>query len=411
MTERNGSSREKEATVRNVVPREIQEIRRCLEEILIITEEAENTQGAGLSGKKRAASFSVSEFCLETAGSLTREGENPLPGITIEIDPSVPPLVEGDSFRLAVKLKEILGIAASGGGKGITLSAVARRNLPGGIEILFSAGGGEKAASFSMAFSDAPLDENPRTPEAEPLALLAEDNPLSARILAANLEDLGFRVMTASTGREALALSGKHRFDIVFLDIQMPELDGVETSRALRKMEQKTGRKIPVLAVSASGDEEDRKRCLEAGMDGFLPKSSSPAALAQAISSFLPGREFLTHGETAEKSPLLSATGGNREAAAEAAAIFLKTAPPLMAEMKRAVAHENLLLLASDAHRLKGSLVFFGAEKAAGLAKTIEETAKNGIHDILPSLLYSLISEVSSLLAEIRKEWPPASGV
>ncbi len=129
--------------------------------------------------------------------------------------------------------------------------------------------------------------------------------------------------------------------------------------------------------------------------------------MARTISSLLPGREFLTAREREEESPLLSATGGNREAAAEAAAIFLKTTPPLMAEMKRAVAHGDRLLLVSHAHRLKGNLAFFGAEKAAGLAKAMEDTAKSRALEGLPSLLYSLISEVNRLLAELRKEWGP----
>jgi CheY-like chemotaxis protein len=165
--------------------------------------------------------------------------------------------------------------------------------------------------------------------------------------MESNLEALDFRVMTASNGKEALALAEEHRFDIILMDIQMPEMDGMEATRALRRMERKKGRRVPVLAVSASLEEEDRKRCLEAGMDGFLPKSSSPEAMARTISSLLPGREFLTAREREEESPLLSATGGNREAAAEAAAIFLKTTPPLMAEMKRAVAHGDRLLLVS----------------------------------------------------------------
>ncbi|HRX27551.1 MAG TPA: response regulator, partial [Aminivibrio sp.] len=161
-------------------------------------------------------------------------------------------------------------------------------------------------------------------------------------------------------------------------------------------------------AVSASREEEDRKRCIEAGMDGFLPKSSSPGEMAGILSPFLPHKKFHVPEEIAGENPLLAATGGNREAAAEAAEIFLQTVPPLMAEMKRAVAHGDRLLLASHSHRLKGNLVFFGAKKAAGLAQAMEEAAKGGSLEGLPSLLYALISEVNLLMAELRKEWLPA---
>ena len=185
-------------------------------------------------------------------------------------------------------------------------------------------------------------------------------------------------------------------------------MDGLEATRALRRREKGTAGRIPVLAVSASREEEDRKRCIEAGMDGFLPKSSSPGEMAGILSPFLPHKEFNVPGDIAEENPLLAATGGNREAAAEAAGIFLQTVPPLMAEMKRAVAHGDRLLLASHAHRLKGNLVFFGAKKAAGLAQAMEEAAKGGSLEGLPSLLYALISEISLLMAELRKEWLPA---
>lgn len=412
---------------------ESRKIRRCLEKIIALTgdggknhEPAHSTDGSQASIRRLAekalflldslsflpdekkapgktAPFSISSVCFAAAGSAAAKEGLPTAPVRVEIDPSVPSLVEGDSLRLGQMLDELIRKGARTGEGTIFLSAVARRNLPEGIEILFSAGQGKNVPSFPMTFTDASPDEGNGT--AQFLALLAEDNPLSARIMESNLETLGFRVVTASDGKEALALAEEHWFDIILMDIQMPVMDGVEATRALRRAEKEWGRRIPVLAVSASLEEEDRERCLEAGMDGFLPKSFSPEAMARAMASLLPGGEFLPPRKTAEESPLLSATGGNRAAAAEAAEIFLETVPPLMAEMKRAVAHGDRLLLASHAHRLKGNLAFFGAEKAGGLAKALEEAAKTRALEGLPSLLYSLISEVNRLLAEIRKEW------
>lgn len=411
------------------------EIRRCLEEIIVLAGEGAGDTKAARSAECRTGSvrdlaekalsllgsfpcsfsvegtrekktpFSISSVCLSAAEKIAADTKTP--PVTVEIDPSVPALVEGDSSGLEHRLEEIIGKASGAEGGKITLCAVARRNLPEGIEILFSAGGGKKAFSFAMTFSDVSPGEDQGEEKAPPLVLLAEDNPLSARIMESNLEALGFSVMKASDGKEALTLAEKHRFDIILMDIQMPEIDGLEATRALRRREKGTETRIPVLAVSASREEEDRKKCREAGMDGFLPKSSSLGEMAGILSSFLPRRVFRLPGEAAGGNPLLSATGGNREAAAEAAKIFLQTAPPLMAEMKRAVAHGDRILLASHAHRLKGNLVFFGAEKAVGLAQAMEEAAKGGALEGLPSLLYSLISEVNLLLADLRKEWLP----
>ena len=414
----------------------LQEIRRCLEDIYTLAgEDARNEKAAGgtawrprsikklaeealsLLGRlscsrtvegapEKKTPFSISSACVSAAGK-TAADKKTFP-VTVEIDPSVPALVEGDLSGLEHMLEETIKKTAGAEGEKISLYAVARRNLPEGIEILFSAEAGKKASSFAMTFSDASPGEDSGKEEVPFTVLLAEDNPLSARIIESNLEALGFTVMKASDGREVLALSEKHRFDLILMDIQMPVMDGLEATRALRRREKGTAGRIPVLAVSASREEEDRKRCIEAGMDGFLPKSSSPGEMAGILSPFLPHKEFNVPGDIAEENPLLAATGGNREAAAEAAGIFLQTAPPLMAEMKRAVAHGDRLLLASHAHRLKGNLVFFGAKKAAGLAQAMEEAAKGGSLEGLPSLLYALISEISLLMAELRKEWLPA---
>lgn len=414
----------------------LQEIRRCLEDIYTLAgEDARNEKAAGgtawrprsikklaeealsLLGRlscsrtvegapEKKTPFSISSACV-SAAVFPAADKKTFP-VTVEIDPSVPALVEGDLSGLEHMLEETIKKTAGAEGEKISLYAVARRNLPEGIEILFSAEAGKKVSSFAMTFSDASPGEDSGKEEVPFTVLLAEDNPLSARIIESNLEALGFTVMKASDGREVLALSEKHRFDLILMDIQMPVMDGLEATRALRRREKGTAGRIPVLAVSASREEEDRKRCIEAGMDGFLPKSSSPGEMAGILSPFLPHKEFNVPGDIAEENPLLAATGGNREAAAEAAGIFLQTAPPLMAEMKRAVAHGDRLLLASHAHRLKGNLVFFGAKKAAGLAQAMEEAAKGGSLEGLPSLLYALISEISLLMAELRKEWLPA---
>lgn len=438
MTERRRPSKKVTERTHLAQDRMVQEISRYLEDIYTLAgEDARNEKAAGgTAGRpgsimklaegalsllrslscfrsaegvpEKSPPFSICSVCLSAAGKASADRKTP--PVTVEIDPSVPLLVEGDFSGLEHMLEETIKKTAGAGAEGekISLYAVVRRNLPGGIEILFSAEAGKKVSSFAMTFSDASPGEDSGKEEVPFTVLLAEDNPLSARIIESNLEALGFTVMKASDGREVLALAEKHRFDLILMDIQMPVMDGLEATGSLRRREKGTAGRIPVLAVSASREEEDRKRCIEAGMDGFLPKSSSPGEMAGILSPFLPHKEFHVPEEIAGENPLLAATGGNREAAAEAAEIFLQTVPPLMAEMKRAVAHGDRLLLASHSHRLKGNLVFFGAKKAAGLAQAMEEAAKGGSLEGLPSLLYALISEVNLLMAELRKEWLPA---
>ena len=101
--------------------------------------------------------------------------------------------------------------------------------------------------------------------------LLAEDNPVNQKFAVRVLQGAGHTVTVANNGREAIEHTGSQEFDIVLMDVQMPEVDGLDATRAIRVRERGRTR-LPIIAMTANAMKGDREMCLEAGMDGYVPK-------------------------------------------------------------------------------------------------------------------------------------------
>jgi two-component system, sensor histidine kinase len=114
-------------------------------------------------------------------------------------------------------------------------------------------------------------------------ALLVEDNPVNQRLAVRLLEKLGVGVVVANNGREALAELDRGTFQIVFMDVQMPEMDGFEATAAIRRSEQITGKRMPIVAMTAHALKGDRERCLSAGMDAYVSKPVRAKDLADIL--------------------------------------------------------------------------------------------------------------------------------
>ena len=124
----------------------------------------------------------------------------------------------------------------------------------------------------------------PATPAMRSLkVLLAEDNPVNQKVARTMLEKAGHRVTVAADGLAALACHAVDTFDLILMDVQMPEMDGWEATRAIREREAGSGRHIPILAMTAHAMKGDREKCLDAGMDGYVSKPVVVADLRQAI--------------------------------------------------------------------------------------------------------------------------------
>ena len=122
---------------------------------------------------------------------------------------------------------------------------------------------------------------------AEPLrVLLAEDNAVNRKVATRLLEKRGHQVVVTTNGKEALAALQKGTYDLVLMDVQMPEMDGFEATQTIRDSERGTGFHQPIIALTAHAVIGDRERCLEAGMDGYLTKPLRPRELDQLLEGY-----------------------------------------------------------------------------------------------------------------------------
>jgi two-component system sensor histidine kinase/response regulator len=163
--------------------------------------------------------------------------------------------------------------------------------------------------------------------------------------------------------------------------VQMPEMNGLEATEAIRAAEAGTGRHLPIVAMTAHAMAGDRERCLAAGMDDYLTKPIRAEALITHVERMAmrmdesPGRP---PAPAFDLAAALERVDHDEDLLAEIAGLFLKDAPEMLAAVAGAVAVGDADAVNRTAHRLKGSILTFGAEHAAALALSLEEAGRNG---------------------------------
>jgi CheY-like chemotaxis protein len=222
--------------------------------------------------------------------------------------------------------------------------------------------------------------------------LLAEDNPVNQKLAVALLRKQGHTVQVAGNGREALRALGldggpapAEPFDVVLMDVQMPEMDGFQATALIRERERDTGRHLPVIAMTAYAMKGDRERCLAAGMDGYVAKPVQPAELVRALSGLRTGTAVsgavLAAGpadELIDRAAALERVGGDKQLLAELAKLFRREWPGWLTEIRAAVAAGDAARLRLFAHTLRGSAANFGARAACAAAQRLETLAQTG---------------------------------
>jgi len=222
--------------------------------------------------------------------------------------------------------------------------------------------------------------------------LLAEDNSVNQKLALRLLEKAGHRVTLAASGREAFTAwenQAPPGFDVVLMDIQMPEMDGMEATAAIREREKSSGEHVPILAMTAHAMRGDKERCLAAGMDGYISKPISPAALFAEIERCVDKRKEINAmtdqsplsgaGEQVDRVSLLERVEGDQELLVEMVHLFQQDAPGLLATISEALQRGDMPLLERSAHSLKGAASNLSAKAAAAAAMRLEADAKN--HD------------------------------
>ena len=204
--------------------------------------------------------------------------------------------------------------------------------------------------------------------------LLAEDNAMNRELAATFLRRRGYTVVEAKDGRDAVEKFRRGRFDLVLMDIQMPETDGLAATREIRTLEAGKSRRVPIIALTAYGFAEDRERFLAAGMDGHVAKPVRRRDLFAAIDRVL-GE---AGAEPFDEAALFERVGGDRELLRRLVAAFLLELPESLAEIEGALRASDGRRLADAAHALKGCVLNFCAYELRRLLERLEEEAGAG---------------------------------
>jgi CheY-like chemotaxis protein len=203
--------------------------------------------------------------------------------------------------------------------------------------------------------------------------LLAEDHPVNRTVAIRLLENLGAVVTAAVNGREALELWSRQRFDILVLDLEMPELDGLGVAREIRARERGTNRRLPIVALTAHAGEDQRQLSLASGMDGFVSKPFAEAELASAMRAALTADGSAGAG-VLDREKAMARASGDRGLLVELAGIFLEETPDTLSRMAQALEKDDANSVARLAHRLKGALLTLAAPAAAEAALALERS-------------------------------------
>jgi two-component system, sensor histidine kinase and response regulator len=246
--------------------------------------------------------------------------------------------------------------------------------------------------------------------------LVAEDNPVNQTVIQRMLEKMGHAPTIAPNGKEALSQLANAPFDVIFMDVQMPEMDGLSATRKIRENEQATGKRIPIVAMTAHAMKGDRERCLEAGMTAYISKPVNSRAVEETLRQLFQSDSTTTdtHPEDPhrrsvgwDRAKALERLDGDEDLLQEVIRIFLKAAPKLLQQIRQAIAKGDAAVVERNAHSLKGELGYFGLASISQKARELEETARTSELSRAAELLSELEPEISALVREMDASLRP----
>jgi two-component system, sensor histidine kinase and response regulator len=247
--------------------------------------------------------------------------------------------------------------------------------------------------------------------------LLAEDNRVNQTVATRILEKMGHSLVVANNGNDALSLLAKQSFDLVLMDIQMPEMDGLTATHEIREREKRTLSRVPIIAMTAHAMKGDRERCLEAGMDGYVSKPIDKKELEWAIAGAVPQIDVVIiepsakpeEENTVANSLLawdfansLEGLGGDEQLLREVIGIFLEEIPKHLASLRQAIADGNAEALFRTAHSFKGELGYLGISELSRKAGELEEMGRKSDLEHAAGVFAVFEKEISGIAASMR---------
>jgi signal transduction histidine kinase/DNA-binding response OmpR family regulator/HPt (histidine-containing phosphotransfer) domain-containing protein len=247
------------------------------------------------------------------------------------------------------------------------------------------------------ASDHAPVPAQPSRPAAPLRILLAEDNPINQRVAVGQLERLGHTADVVSNGREVLRRLEAARYDVILMDCQMPEMDGYEATREIRRRERATGGPpVRIIAMTASAMQGNRENCLAAGMDDYLSKPVREAGLSEVLGRCTPGPAVPAptdpqapdpEGRPVDMEQLTAITAGDADQVRQIIGAYLAQAEELLGQLRTALPAGTAGEIARIAHKLAGSSAICGIVAVADPLRTLEARAASGTLDDASALV------------------------
>jgi len=245
--------------------------------------------------------------------------------------------------------------------------------------------------------------------------LLADDNVVNQKVALKILEKLGYRADAVANGAEAVAALESIPYDLVLMDVQMPEMDGFEATAAIRNPQSKVrNHDIPIVAMTAHAMAGDREKCIEAGMDDYVSKPVKPQELVDAIERQLSetaaetsepdGQPESSAEDVLDRSVLIETLDGDEELCEEILAMFVEDSVIQLATLRQAIEQEDAELVTRQAHSLRGAGANVGAERMRECAARIEELGRSGNLVGVKAHFETLEHEFERVRRQLQKE-------
>jgi PAS domain S-box-containing protein len=242
--------------------------------------------------------------------------------------------------------------------------------------------------------------------------LLAEDNLINQKLAKKLLEKQGYKVQIANNGLEAVTLFRQQSFDLILMDFQMPEMNGLEATEKIRALEQQTGGHIPIIAMTANAMKEDKDRAMRAGMDAYVPKPINVQELLMQITHFFPitlktateKNEIQAGEQICNWNSALARLGGESEILEMLVNLFLEEQSSYLENITNALAAKDSVVLQRELHTLRGVCATVGAEKIEKSLKKPEADAAQQDFLSCAAAMPELEQDLLELACVLRKK-------
>jgi len=245
--------------------------------------------------------------------------------------------------------------------------------------------------------------------------LVADDNHINQKVVANLLENMGHRAEVVGNGKQAVKAYQYIPYDVVLMDLQMPEMDGFEASLQIRTLARMQGRHTSIIAVTAHARKQDREKCLVAGMDDYVSKPINPMELRAVLDRTLtapktisPAAPLVDSTDVLNLSAAMTQIEGNNELFGEIARMFLAQYPKLLAEIHHASSTLDCAVLTSAVHTLGSSAGQMGAGRALAAARKLEEIGRQEELASVPEALAQLEAELALVESALVEQGYPS---